>query len=243
MLSVDSSRKARIASRILRPIDSCCPGADTLATCWVMVEPPARALAAGHDLGGVIEHRADQARIIDPAVAEEGLVLGRDEGVDDQRRIFVIGELDPPLAGEGLDRIAVIAADVGRQRRLVGEQLLRRSAGRWRKTARPRRRTGTGRAPIHARRRTQRRSNHGIDPLVDPLVEGDQIGERQVGNGQALETSSRRASSRFGAARKASGLAARSRAATSASIVSASAATIARAVLGSSAAAARRRHC
>ena len=65
-----------------------------------------------------------------PAMAEEGLVLGRDEGVDDQRRIFVIGQLDPPLAGEGLDRIAVIAAHVGRQRRLVGEQLLRaRQAG------------------------------------------------------------------------------------------------------------------
>ena len=95
-----------------------------------MVEPPL-ARPPLTDLRRIVEHRADQARIIDPAMAEEGLVLGRNEGVDDQRRIFVIGQLDPPLAGEGLDRIAVIAADVGRQRRLVGEQLFgARQAGR-----------------------------------------------------------------------------------------------------------------
>ena len=46
------------------------------------------------------------------------------------RRIFVIGKLDTPLAGEGLNGVAVIAAHVGRQRRLVGEQFLRaRQAG------------------------------------------------------------------------------------------------------------------
>ena len=89
-----------------------------------MVEPPLARLA-GADLGDIIEHRAEQARIVDAAMGEEGLVLGREEGVDQQRREFVIGELDAPLAGEGLDRIAVEVADVGRQRRLVGEQLLR----------------------------------------------------------------------------------------------------------------------
>ena len=57
-----------------------------------------------------------------PPWLEEGAVLGGEEGVDQLRREFLIGELDAPLAGEALDRLAVDVADIGRQHRLVGEQ-------------------------------------------------------------------------------------------------------------------------
>jgi len=57
---------------------------------------------------------------------EEGLVLGRDEGLDQHWREFVVRQLDAPLAGEGLYGVAVITANVGRQRRLIGKQLFRR---------------------------------------------------------------------------------------------------------------------
>ena len=64
-----------------------------------MVEPP-RARSPLPDLGDIVEHRADQAGIVDAAMAEEGPVLGGEEGVDQLRRKFLVGELDPPLAGE-----------------------------------------------------------------------------------------------------------------------------------------------
>jgi hypothetical protein len=38
---------------------------------------------------------------------EEGLVLGRGEGVDQELRIFLEGELDAAFAGEGLHGVAV----------------------------------------------------------------------------------------------------------------------------------------
>jgi hypothetical protein len=59
-------------------------------------------------------------------MAEEALVLGREEGVDQLGREFVVAELDPPLAGEGLDRLPVDVADDRGEGRLVGQQRLRR---------------------------------------------------------------------------------------------------------------------
>ena len=109
-------------------------------------------------------------------MAEEGLVLGRNEGVDDQRRIFVIGQLDPPFAGEGLDRIAVVAAHVARQRRLIGKQFLRR------------RQPGGEKQPDRGKDGEAGRADPGqaphpnafeprVDPRVDAMIEGDQIGK------------------------------------------------------------------
>jgi len=93
--------------------------------------PAACPRAAGGLLDDEIADRADQPGIVDPAMAEEGLVLGRDERLDDQRRIFLERQFDPPLAREAADRVAIITADIGRQRGLVGEQFLRaRQAGR-----------------------------------------------------------------------------------------------------------------
>jgi hypothetical protein len=66
--------------------------------------------------------RANQARIIDAAVREEGLVLGRGESVDQPLREFVVAELHPAFAREGLDGFAVDVAHVARQRRLIGQQ-------------------------------------------------------------------------------------------------------------------------
>ena len=140
--------------------------------------------AAADALAGIIEDRADQARIVDPAVAEEGLVLGRDERLDDDRRIFVIGQLDAAFAGEGLDRVAVIAADVGRQRRLVGEQLLGcRQPGREEQPDDGEEQEGGAadpRRPPHPAVLEPR-----VDALMNPPVEADEIGQLQVGNGQA----------------------------------------------------------
>jgi hypothetical protein len=89
-----------------------------------MVDPASRTATAGHGLRRIVPDRSDETGIIDPMMLEERLVLGRDEGLDEHRRIFVISELDATFAGESLDRIAVISANVGRKRRLISEQFL-----------------------------------------------------------------------------------------------------------------------
>ena len=78
------------------------------------------------DMGGVIEYGLDRAGHVDARMREKILVLGRDEGMHHERRKLIVGQLHAALAGEGLDRRAIEAADVGRQRRLIGEQGLRR---------------------------------------------------------------------------------------------------------------------
>src|SRR6185437_5058826 len=58
----------------------------------------ARNSAAPAEVGRVIEHGLGEAGVIDAVVAEEVLVLGRYEGVHDERRDFVVGEVDAALA-------------------------------------------------------------------------------------------------------------------------------------------------
>ena len=82
----------------------------------------ARRLLPDHAL----DRGADQSGIVEPAMAEEGAVLGREERIHQHRRIFVEAKLDAPLAREAVDRRAVERADVGRQRRLIGLELLHR---------------------------------------------------------------------------------------------------------------------
>ena len=79
-----------------------------------------RALARA-ELGGIIEHRIGCAEEIDPAVAEEGLVLGRQIGFDQLLREIGILQLHPPLACIGVDDCAIMAAHHGRQRGFIGE--------------------------------------------------------------------------------------------------------------------------
>src|SRR6185369_14060873 len=107
-------------------------------------------------------------------------------------RIFVVSELDAPLAGESLDRVAVISANIGRKRRLIGEQLLGR--GQPGREIEPR----AGEQDEGRERRPGQPANPqplppGIDTLVNALVEGDKVGKLRklrkfpVGNGQTLE--------------------------------------------------------
>ena len=137
-------------------------------------------------------------------MAEERLVLGRDERLDDQRRIFVIGQLDPPFAGEGLDRVAVVAADVGRQRRLVGEQVSRTSAGRSRRQTQT---TAKNRKPAAAGpggRRTHWCSNHGSIRSCTRRLKATRSGScSRERSGARASFGELRASSGFGLARKA----------------------------------------
>ena len=124
-----------------------------------------------------------------PAMAEEGAVLGGEEGVDQLRRKFLIGELDAPLAGEGLHRLAVDVADIGRQHRLVGEQRLGR--GQAAREDQPDARRKGSDSPQHrqrqAERRTQRpRRSHGIEALANRPVEGDEV-RAAAGCGTATE--------------------------------------------------------
>jgi hypothetical protein len=162
-----------------------------------------RAAAAQHALLGEIEHGSDQAREIDSVVVEEILVLGREKGMDDERRIFVVAELDPPFARESLDRSAVIAAHVGRKRRLISKQRLRRrQAAREIDPHRGGQRESRREHPCH--RAHQSVLPQRIDPLVHPPVEGDEVGQRPGGDVQALELHSDEASSLLGEMRKAS---------------------------------------
>jgi hypothetical protein len=73
-----------------------------LATCWVIVDPPRARPPPVTDFT-VKSPTAPAGRDSRCRHAEERLVLGREERLDDEGRIFVIGEIDPPLAGEALD--------------------------------------------------------------------------------------------------------------------------------------------
>ena len=73
----------------------------------------------------VIESGLDEPAVVEAVVLEETLVLGRDEGVHHERRNLVVREVNAAFAGEGLNRVALETADVGRERRLVREQVLR----------------------------------------------------------------------------------------------------------------------
>ena len=53
---------------------------------------------------------------------EKGAVLGRQEGAHQQRRIFLIAQLDAAFARIGMDDLSIAAAHHGRQRRFVFEQ-------------------------------------------------------------------------------------------------------------------------
>src|SRR5205823_12365627 len=64
--------------------------------------PALGAAAAGNALSREINRRAEEAGDVDSVVLKEILVLGGDEGVDDQRRVSVVGQLEPPRAGAGL---------------------------------------------------------------------------------------------------------------------------------------------
>ncbi len=108
-------------------------------------------------------------------MAEEGLVLGGDEGIDDEPGIFVEIEFDPALAGIGANRVAVIAADVGRQRRLVGEQLLRaRQAGREQQPEEDEADISGHPGPGEAARPAT--LEQGVETSPDALVQADQVG-------------------------------------------------------------------
>ena len=135
-------------------------------------------------------------------MVEEILVLGRNERLDDQRRDLVVGQIDAAFAGEGLDWSAVVTANVGRQRRLIGQQLLRRrQAGREIEPDR-------GEQGEHSEAAPGDEADPSPPPprtqaLAHPLVEGDEIGELPVGNVQTLELHSEAASSPFDWRRKA----------------------------------------
>ena len=141
---------------------------------------------ASHGLGCIVADRSDQTDVIEPAMGEEGLVLGGDKRIADQRREFVVGQLDPPLASERLDGSAVIATDVGWERRLVGEQGLRgrKAAGE----IYPDEREHSEQAkPAPCSTANPAALPPGIDLLVHPLVEGDEVRQRPFGDSQTLE--------------------------------------------------------
>ena len=163
-------------------------------------------------------------------MAEEGLVLGGDEGVEHQRREFVIGQLDPALAGEGLDRIAVIAADVGRQRRLIGEQASASSAGRWRNRATRAAKKANSPSPVQVARRTSVARNHGSTRACTRRLNATRSGSGQCSSSESREVHLASPLARDARRWKADQRV--RRAATSVSIACASASTSARAVLG-----------
>ncbi len=78
---------------------------------------PAAARQVGDD-------RGRDARIVDTAMLEKGLVLGGKEGAHEQLGIFAIVELDPPFAGIAVHGLALTVADHRRQRRFIIAQLV-----------------------------------------------------------------------------------------------------------------------
>ena len=116
MDSARSIRKARIASLILRSIETSLVSRKFLATCWVMVEAPTgrRSRAQAFDVG---DHGADQRHEVDAGMGEEVLVLRRDEGVDHPLRKGLDRHEDPALAGIFRDQAAVAGMDPRRRRR------------------------------------------------------------------------------------------------------------------------------
>ena len=101
------SVSARIASRTLRFTEYSLPVSRFLATCWVIVDPP-RARSPEPNLVKIFERAVGKGQRIDAVVGEEGLVLGRDERIDQQRRQFRYRLSSIlPFAREGVDRRAV----------------------------------------------------------------------------------------------------------------------------------------
>ena len=145
---------------------------------------PAACAAAADRLAGIVEHSADQARIIDPAMLEEGLVLGRNKRVDHQRRIFIERQFDAPLAREGLHRITVVAANIGWQRRLIGEQFFRtrqprREIDEHQRTEEEAGEPGPHQPPHPAPRKPR------IDAVMNALIKRDEVGKLERGRGHA----------------------------------------------------------
>src|SRR4029453_11897879 len=139
----------------------------------------------------------NQARKVNSVGREEVLILGRDESVDNEGRIFVIRELDSPFAGERLYGGTIITADIAGERRLIGEQRLRRRQAAREINPHRRKEGEEGRErPCDATDPSARPP--GIDDPMHPLVEGDEIRHRPSGKVQALELHSAEASSRFG---------------------------------------------
>ena len=101
-----SSQSARIASWILRESVRSWVRNRFLASCWVSVEPPCDAAAAGD----VAHHRPRDADRIDAEMRIEAPVLDRDEGLGQIGR-----QVDEP------DRRAAGVAAIGDQRAVVGE--------------------------------------------------------------------------------------------------------------------------
>ena len=79
--------------------------------------------ARTHHVG---EDRSDDAGIVKTAMLEERPVLRSQIGTHQQRREFLVSQLDAALARIAVDRRAVIAAHIGRQRRLIGFQTVYR---------------------------------------------------------------------------------------------------------------------
>jgi hypothetical protein len=80
--------------------------------------------AARAELAGVVEHRVEGAGDVDATMGPEGLVLGRSVGVDQLRREILVLQLHAPLAGVGMDDLAIDPPHHGGQRRLVLQQRL-----------------------------------------------------------------------------------------------------------------------
>ena len=73
----------------------------------------------------IVGHGPAEARNIDAAMLEEMLVLGRQEGLDHDRRDFVVGHEDPALLRELADQGPVPGIDPRRRRRAIVGQFAR----------------------------------------------------------------------------------------------------------------------
>ena len=109
MVSVFSSRVARMISLILRSPERSPVRRKFFITCWVIVEAPRRRLA----VHGRVVDRGDDAARVEAVVLVEVLVLGRDEGLLHQVGDLVDGREDPPLAGELVHEDALARVDRG----------------------------------------------------------------------------------------------------------------------------------
>jgi hypothetical protein len=128
---------------------------------------------AADRFAGIVEHGADQAGIAHPPWLKNVL-----SSAETKAWITSGGyhqSQGPPLTSEGLDRISVIASNVGWQRRLVSKQLIRaREAGREineNEAPKQDRACGTpGKAAYPFA------FEPGVDALVDSLIERYEIG-------------------------------------------------------------------
>ncbi len=80
------------------------------ASCWVIVLAPCGRLAAD-DPGQVVPEGPEDAPDVDARVAEEAVVLGGDDGLDEDIGDVGEGDLDAALLGELLDGPAVGGVD------------------------------------------------------------------------------------------------------------------------------------